>query len=164
MEATFQFINRGMDKENVLHIYNGIFLSHKKEKKIPICSNMIDFKTVILSKESQRKKNIIGYHFYVESEKGYKWAYPQSRNRLTDLENKLMVTRTRLPWSVCYLLYCPKRRAILIFLSLGHVSRKSRLFACLSAWFTIEATNRRQVRGGMNWETGTDVYTLLYIK
>jgi len=72
MEATFQFINRGMDKENVLHIYNGIFLSHKKEKKIPICSNMIDFKTVILSKESQRKKNIIGYHFYVESEKGYK--------------------------------------------------------------------------------------------
>ena len=25
-------INRGMDKEDVVHIYNGILLSHKKEQ------------------------------------------------------------------------------------------------------------------------------------
>ena len=29
-----------MDKENVVHIYNGILLSHKKEWNNAICSNM----------------------------------------------------------------------------------------------------------------------------
>ena len=28
IEATYMFINRGMDKEDVVHIYNGILLSH----------------------------------------------------------------------------------------------------------------------------------------
>ena len=34
------FIDRGMDKEDVVHIYNGILLSHKKEQNNAICSNM----------------------------------------------------------------------------------------------------------------------------
>ena len=34
------FINGGMDKEDVVHIYNGILLSHKKEWNNAICSNM----------------------------------------------------------------------------------------------------------------------------
>ena len=29
-----------MDKGDVVHIYNGILLSHKKERNNPICSNM----------------------------------------------------------------------------------------------------------------------------
>ena len=33
-------IDRGMDKEDVVHIYNGILLSHKKEWINAICSNM----------------------------------------------------------------------------------------------------------------------------
>ena len=33
-------IDRGMDKEDVGHIYNGILLSHKKERNNVICSNM----------------------------------------------------------------------------------------------------------------------------
>ena len=28
MEATYMSINKGMDKEDVVHIYNGILLSH----------------------------------------------------------------------------------------------------------------------------------------
>ena len=28
MEATYMPINRGMDKENAIHVYNGILLSH----------------------------------------------------------------------------------------------------------------------------------------
>ena len=32
-------IDRGMDKEDVVHIYNGILLSHKKGNNA-ICSNM----------------------------------------------------------------------------------------------------------------------------
>ena len=34
-------INRGKDKEDVVHIYNGILLSHKKELNNAICSNMV---------------------------------------------------------------------------------------------------------------------------
>ena len=40
METAQMTIDRGMDKENVVHIYNGILLSHKKEQNNAICSNM----------------------------------------------------------------------------------------------------------------------------
>ena len=33
-------IDRGMDKEDVVHIYNGILFSHKKEWNNATCSNM----------------------------------------------------------------------------------------------------------------------------
>ena len=33
-------VDRGMDKEDVTHIYNGILLSHKKKWINTICSNM----------------------------------------------------------------------------------------------------------------------------
>ena len=47
------------------------------------------------SEVSQSKTNTIWYHLYVESlkKKRYKWTYLQNRNRFTDLENKLMVTK-----------------------------------------------------------------------
>ena len=32
--------DRGVDKEDVVHIYNGILLAHKKEQHNAICSNM----------------------------------------------------------------------------------------------------------------------------
>ena len=34
------FINRGMDKEDVVHIYNGILLSHNKEWNWVICRDV----------------------------------------------------------------------------------------------------------------------------
>ena len=40
MEATKMSINRGMDKEDVVHIYNGIVLSHKKERNCAICRDV----------------------------------------------------------------------------------------------------------------------------
>ena len=33
-------INRGMDKEDVAHIYNGILFNHKKDWNTAICSYM----------------------------------------------------------------------------------------------------------------------------
>ena len=33
-------IDRCMDKEDVVHIYNGVLLSHKKERNWVICSDM----------------------------------------------------------------------------------------------------------------------------
>ena len=40
METTLMSINRGRDKEDVVHIYNGIPVSHKKERNNAICNNM----------------------------------------------------------------------------------------------------------------------------
>ena len=33
-------VNKGMEKENVVHIYHGILLSHRKEQNTAICRNM----------------------------------------------------------------------------------------------------------------------------
>ena len=40
MEATYMSLNRWMDKEDMIYMYNGILLSHKKEQNSAICSNM----------------------------------------------------------------------------------------------------------------------------
>ena len=50
-------IDRGMDKEDMLPIYNGMLLSHKKERHNAICSNMDGLEIVILSEISQKEKN-----------------------------------------------------------------------------------------------------------
>jgi len=50
------FINGGMDGKDVVHVYNGLLLSHKK-KNNTICSNMGDLETVILSEVSQTQKD-----------------------------------------------------------------------------------------------------------
>ena len=34
------FIDRGMDREDVVHIYYGVLASDKKERNNAICSNM----------------------------------------------------------------------------------------------------------------------------
>ena len=40
MEATYMSIGRRMDKEDVVHIYKGILLSHKKEQNWVICRDV----------------------------------------------------------------------------------------------------------------------------
>ena len=55
-----------MDEEDVVHIYNGILLSHKKEWNNAICSNMDGLRDDH-TKWSQSKTNVIWYHLYVES-------------------------------------------------------------------------------------------------
>ena len=64
-------ISRGLDKENVVHICDGILLGHKKTKIMPFAATWIDLKIIILSEVRQRKINIIWDNEYVESNK--KW-------------------------------------------------------------------------------------------
>ena len=51
-------INRGMDKEYVVHICN-VILAIKKNKIMPTAATWMDLEIIILSEVSQRKTNMI---------------------------------------------------------------------------------------------------------
>ena len=46
-----------MDEEDVVHIYNGILLSHKKNKTLQFAATWIQLEIIILSEVSQKKKD-----------------------------------------------------------------------------------------------------------
>ena len=46
-------------KEDMVHIYNGILLSHKKNKTMPSAATWMDLEIVILSEVRHRKTNTI---------------------------------------------------------------------------------------------------------
>ena len=49
-------ISRGQDKEDVVHRYNGILLSHKNET-VPFAETQMDLKSITQSEVSQKEKN-----------------------------------------------------------------------------------------------------------
>jgi len=76
----------------ILYIYNGILLGHKKELNNAICSNLDwprDY--VKWSKPVKDKYHMILLIYGIK--KKIKMTYLQNRIRLTDKENKIMVTK-----------------------------------------------------------------------
>ena len=84
-------IDRGMNKE-VVHIYNGILLSHKKNKMMPFAAIWMDLEITEWSKSDTEIKISHGIVYMWNLKKnGYKWTYLQNRSRVTHLENKLLL-------------------------------------------------------------------------
>ena len=50
-------INRGMDKDDVVHIYNGILPAIKRNEIVPFAEAWMDLETVAQSEVSQKEKN-----------------------------------------------------------------------------------------------------------
>ena len=51
--------DRGMDKEDIVHIHNGILLSHKMIEILPFATTWMNLEVIMLSEISQRKTNTI---------------------------------------------------------------------------------------------------------
>ena len=93
MEATQMSTDRGMNKENVVHIYNIILSNHKKESNNAISSNMdgpTDYYIKVKLSQRQMPHDITPMWNIIFFKKWYKWTYSKNRNRLTDIGNKLM--------------------------------------------------------------------------
>ena len=110
-------IDRGADKEDVVHIYNGILLSHKKEQNHAICSDMDGPRDCHNEWSKLDRERQISYDitYMLNLKKWYKWNYLQNRNRVTDVVNKSMDTkggkrrRRRMDWEIgvdIYTLIC----------------------------------------------------------
>ena len=46
-----------MDKEDAVHIHNGILLSHKKNEIMPFATTWMDLEMIILSEVNQTKRS-----------------------------------------------------------------------------------------------------------
>ena len=71
MKATSVFIERGMDKEDMVHIYNGILLNYKQEWNNTICSNMNGTRECLVDDVRQRRIDNVWHPLYVESKRNY---------------------------------------------------------------------------------------------
>ena len=74
MEATQVHTDKWMDKEDVVHIQNGLLLlSHEKNEILPFPATWMDLESIVLSEISQRKANTTWFHLHVESKQQSKW-------------------------------------------------------------------------------------------
>ena len=80
--------NRGIEKQDVVHIYNGILLSHKMEWNSVICRDADgprDCRTEW--SKSERETQILDIKAHMQIlEKRYRWTYFQGKKRDIEVE------------------------------------------------------------------------------
>ena len=99
MEVTQMSTDRWMDKEAVVHIYNGILLTYKKEH-IWVSANEVDEPRAYYTEwiKTEREKQIPYFNTYIQNlVRWYWWTYLQHSNGDTDTE--IQTQRTDLKWS-----------------------------------------------------------------
>ena len=64
-------MNRRGDNEGMVHIFRGLWLSHKKEGHLTICGSM-DGPRGYNAKQNKPETHTIGAHFHVESKESNK--------------------------------------------------------------------------------------------
>ena len=82
-------IDRGMDKEDLVHLYNGILFSHNKEWNNSIRSNADgprDYNKVTL--REKQVSHDTPYIWNLKKNTWYKWTCLRNRNRLTDFKKE----------------------------------------------------------------------------
>ena len=73
------------------YIYTMEYFSAIKNEIMPIVATWMDLEIIILS-EVRKKQIPYDITYMWNLKKSYKWTYLQNRSRITDVENKLMVT------------------------------------------------------------------------
>ena len=58
VETIYMSIERCTDKGDVVHVYNGILLSHNKEQNNAMCSNMMQLEIIPLNEVSERERQV----------------------------------------------------------------------------------------------------------
>ena len=70
------------------------YYSTLKRMKVSFGATWTQLGIIILSEVGQeRQTNTIWYHLHVESKVWHKWIYLQNKNRLTDIENSLVIAK-----------------------------------------------------------------------
>ena len=90
-----------IDKEDIYihthtysyNTYTEYYLNIIKNEIMPFAAVWMDLDIIIRNEVSQKKTNTIWYHLYMESKTRHKWIYLWNRNRLTNIENRLVVTK-----------------------------------------------------------------------
>ena len=76
------------------YIYTmGYYSAIKKNEIMPLAATWMDLHMIPLSEVNQMEKDKCHITYIWNLKKVYKWTYLQNRNRPTDIENKLMVTK-----------------------------------------------------------------------
>ena len=57
--------DRGKDKEDVVHVDNGLLLSHEKNKMMPSTATWMDIEIIILSELSGRERQVLYNSIYM---------------------------------------------------------------------------------------------------
>ena len=97
MAATWIFIDRWMDKEDVVCVHNGILLSLKRSAFESILMRWVNLEPIIQSEVSQKeKKKILCINACIWNlERWYKWSYVQGHKGDMDVKNRLGLSGRR---------------------------------------------------------------------